>query len=120
MNTRLQIIIITASLIFLIYIMIMVRSRRIELKYTLIWLFAGFFMLTSAVFPKLPGFVSELLNIVEPVSTIFLIITFLLMLILFTLTIALSRSSSRIKRMSQEIGIIKLELEKLRRSASKS
>lgn len=119
MNTRLQLIMITASLLFLMYIIIMVRSRRVELKYTLTWLFAGLFLLTSAVFPKLLGIVSGLLNIVELVNTIFLLVIFFLMLILFTLTIALSRSSSRVKRLTQEIGIIKLELEKLYRNASK-
>jgi hypothetical protein len=119
MNSRLQVIMITASLAFLIYIIFMVRKRRVELKYTLAWLFAGFFLLTSAVFPGLLGLISGLLNIVEPVNTLFLLVIFFLMLILFTLTIALSRSSSRVKTLTQEIGIIKLELEKLRRNGSK-
>lgn len=119
MNTRLQIIMITASLIFLIYVIVMVSSRRVELKYTLAWLFAGFFLLTAAVFPRLLGLISRLLNIVEPVNTVFLLVIFFLMLILFTMTIALSRSSSRVKILSQEIGIIKLELDKLRRNPTR-
>lgn len=119
MNTRLQIIMITASLIFLIYIIVMVSSRRVELKYTLAWLFAGLSLLSAAVFPRLLGLISGLLNIVEPVNTVFLLVIFFLMLILFTMTIALSRSSSKVKTLTQEIGILKLELDKLRRNTSK-
>ncbi len=119
MNARLQVILITASLLFFFYIAVMVRGRRIELKYTLSWLLAGLFLMTAAVSPSLIDSISIVLNIVEPVNTLFLLIIFFLMLILFTMTIALSRSSSRVKTLVQEIGIIKLELEKLRKDESK-
>jgi hypothetical protein len=119
MNTRLQFTMITASFIFLVYMMIMIRNKRVELKYALAWLFAGIFLLAFAVFPGLLGTASALLNIAEPVNTIFLLVIFFLMLILFSLTAALSRSSSRIRKLIQEVGIIKLELEKLRRNTSK-
>lgn len=113
MNTRLQIIMISASLLFLIYIIIMLRNKKIELKYTLAWLLAGLSLLIVAVFPSILRFLSDILNIVEPVNTLFLCIIFFMLLIIFTLTIALSRNASRVKTLTQEIGILKLELQKL-------
>ncbi len=113
MNTRLQIIMIAASLIFLFYIVMMLRNRKIELKYTLTWLFAGLCLIAVAIFPGLLRLISNLLNIVEPVNTLFLFIIFFLLLILFTLTIAISRNAIRVKTLTQEIGMLKMELDKL-------
>jgi len=104
---------IVASLIFLFYIVMMLRNRKIELKYTLAWLFAGLCLIIVAVFPGLLRLLSNLLNIVEPVNTLFLFIIFFLLLILFTLTIAISRNAIRVKTLTQEIGMLKMELDRL-------
>jgi hypothetical protein len=106
---------ILASLLFLCYIVLMLRNKKIELKYTLAWLLAGVSLLLAAVFPQLLRLLSNLLHIVEPVNTLFVFIIFFLLLILFTLTIALSRNANRVKTLTQEIGIIKMELDKLQK-----
>lgn len=116
MNSRLQIIMITVSLLFLCYIIFMLRSRKIELKYTLVWLLAGISLLVIAIFPGLLKLLSKMLNIIEPVNTLFLFIIFFMLLIIFTLTIALSRNATRVKTLTQEIGIIKMEIEKLKKA----
>jgi hypothetical protein len=91
----------------------MLRNKKIELKFTLSWLLTGICFLLFAIFPDLLRLLSNLLHIVEPVNTLFLFIIFLMVLIIFTLTIALSRNARRVKTLTQEIGIIKLELDKL-------
>lgn len=113
MNTRLQIIMIAASLLFMGFVIVMIRNRKIELKYTLAWMLAGVSFLVLSLFPGLLVFISSLLNIVEPVNTLFLSIIFFMLLIIFTLTVALSRNANRVKTLTQEIGIIKMELERL-------
>lgn len=113
MNKDLQIIMIISSLIFLCYIILMLRNKKIELKFTLSWLFTGICFLLFAIFPDSLRLLSNLLRIVEPVNTLFLFTIFFMLLIIFTLTIALSRNARRVKTLTQEIGIIKLELERL-------
>jgi hypothetical protein len=115
MNARLQIILIFGSLLFLCYIIVMLRNKKIDLKYSLVWLLAGIGLLVIAVFPELLKMLSGLLNIIEPVNTLFLSIIFFILLILFTLTIALSRNANRVKTLTQEIGILKMELEQLKK-----
>ncbi len=115
MNSRLQIIMILASVLFLCYIVLMLRNKKIELKYSLIWLLAGICLLITALFPDLLKLLSKLLNIIEPVNTLFLSIIFFMLMIIFTLTIALSRNANRVKTLSQEIGILKMELEQLKK-----
>ncbi len=113
MNKELQIIMIISSLVFLCYIVLMLRNKKIELKFTLSWLFSGICFLLFAIFPDLLRFLSKLLHIVEPVNALFLFTIFFMLLIIFTLTIALSRNANRVTTLTQEIGIIKMELEKL-------
>lgn len=114
MNIRLQIIMVIASILFLCFVIIMVRNKKIELKYILTWLLAAVVFILLSVFPNLLVLISSLLNIKEPVNTLFLLIIFFMLLIIFTLTLALSRNANKVKTLAQEIGIIKLDLEKLK------
>lgn len=113
MNIRLQVIMVVASLFFLIFVIIMVRNKKIELKYTLTWLLTGLIFIILALFPGILKYLSVLMNIKEPVNTLFLSIIFLMLLIIFTLTVAISRNANRVKTLAQEIGIIKMKLDKL-------
>jgi hypothetical protein len=117
MNIRLQVIMVIASIFFMFYVITMVRNKKIELKFTLAWLMAGLTFIVFSIFPDVLIFLSYLLNIQEPVNTLFLSIIFFMLLIIFTLTIALSRNANRVKSLTQEIGIIKLELEKLSKNS---
>jgi hypothetical protein len=114
MNFVLQIILIIASSGLFIYIFNMVRIKRLELRYALTWILTSFSFIILSVFPKVLKFVSGVLHIKEPVNTLFLSIIFFLIIIIFTLTLALSRNANRVKTLIQEVGIIKLELEKLK------
>jgi len=115
MNSVLQIILIIASSALFIYIFNMVRVKRLELRYALTWILTSFSFIILSVFPKVLKFVSNVLHIKEPVNTLFLSIIFFLIVIIFTLTLALSRNANRVKTLIQEVGIIKLELEKLKK-----
>jgi hypothetical protein len=110
MDTKLQLIMLVSSILFLIYVVAMVRSKKIDLKYTLAWLLAAFSFIAMSLFPSLLEQISSLLSIKEPVNALFLIIIFFMLLIIFTLTVATSRSASRVKILTQEIGIMKLQL----------
>jgi hypothetical protein len=113
MNIRLQIIMVIASALFLGFVVIMIKNKKIELKYTLTWLLTAAAFIVLSIFPETLVLLSQLLNIKEPVNTLFLSIIFFMLLIIFTLTLALSRNASRVKTITQEIGIIKMELSRL-------
>lgn len=115
MNIVLQIILIIASVALFIYIFNMVRVKRLELRYALTWILTSFSFIILSVFPRVLKFISSVLHIKEPVNTVFLLIIFFLIIIIFTLTLALSRNANRVKTLIQEVGIIKLELEKMKR-----
>lgn len=108
MDTKLQVIMTVSSVLFLIYVILMVRNKKIELNYTLIWLLTAVSFIVISLFPALLKIISRLLNIIEPVNTLFLSIIFFMLLIIFSLTVAVSKSAGMIKALTQEIGILKL------------
>lgn len=113
MNAVLQIILFSVSVLFCIFILSMIRDKKLELKFALTWLLTGFSFVMLSVFPGIAKIIAKLLHIKEPVNALFLSIIFFLLLIVFTLTIALSRNANRVKSLTQEIGILKLEIDKI-------
>lgn len=113
----LNVILIIGSVCFFIFIVDMVRTKKLELKYALTWLLTGFSFIVMAVFPQTLYFVAGILHIELPVNALFLCVIFLLLLIVFALTVAVSHQSNRIKKLIQEIGLLKEEIEKRNNSS---
>lgn len=109
-SLRLQFLLFVGSILFSGMLLNMIRRYRIELKYTLLWLAIMFTVTLCSVFPSIVIFTSKLMGIELPVNALFLVSIFGILLILFSLTIAVSRFTNKIKELSQELGIVKTEL----------
>lgn len=114
MNIKLKIILFLGSALFLIFILNMIKKKKLDSKYALTWIMTSIVFIILCIFPRLLNIISELCSIKEPVNALFLLILFLILNLTFTLSIALSQSLHRIKILTQEIGIIKLEVEDLK------
>lgn len=109
-ETRLQLFLMVISLTFLIYIFSLVRKEKLELKYTLAWCLMGLVLVMIAVQPQIVEIIAELLGVGLPVNAVFLLGIFCILVILLTLTVAISRTSIRTKRLIQELAILKFEI----------
>jgi hypothetical protein len=115
MNSVLRIILIIGSLGFFIFILNMVRTKKLELKYALTWILTSFSFVLLSIFPEILFFITELMHIELPVNALYLCVIFLLLMIVFTLTVAVSRQALRIKTLVQEIGLLKETLERMKK-----
>lgn len=106
MTLRIQIIIGAILILGLGYIINLIRKNKIELKYALPWLCAGIVVLTIDCFPILMNKLAELAGIGSPINMIFFVGFLFVLVILLAMTIALSRASSSIKRLTQKMAII--------------
>lgn len=113
MTVKIQIIIGGCLIIGLAAIINMVRRRRLELKYALSWLIAIVFVLVLDCFPSLLTRISRILGIWAPVNMIFFLGFCFSLLIIFTLTVTLSRMSERIRKLSQAVALNEEKIEKL-------
>jgi hypothetical protein len=117
---KLQFILIVISILSLAYVLYLIMKYELGLKYAMLWMLLNGCLLVLSVFPVLSTKIAQLMGIEAPVNMLFLIAIFFIFGIIFSLTVSLSRYSSRIKLLSQEIGLMKLEIQSLRADAGRS
>ena len=113
MSLRIQIILLILLAIGLAVIINTVRKRDLELKYVLAWLFADIVLVFLVLFPGMIRSISRLLGIYSPMNMIFFLGFLLSLVIIFTLTVALSKVTANVRRMSQTIALLHKELQEL-------
>lgn len=113
MNIVLQIFLIVCILIFLCVIFYYLKKRKLDLKYSLAWLFAGVGMLILAIFPDLVTFFGNLVGIVSPISTVMVFAGMFMLLIIFTLTAIVSHMTNRIYRLTQKQALLEKRVREL-------
>lgn len=103
---KLQIIIGILIVLAFIFIVNMVRKRALELKYALSW-----FLLLLGVgildcIPQAMNKIAKVLGIYDPVNMIFFIGFVFAIILLFILTVTLSRMSTRVRKMAQILAMM--------------
>ncbi len=92
----------------------LIRRNVIDLKYCLLGLVAAFSLVLFALFPNLLYVLSAGVGIKMPVNMLFMVGFYFLAVVVFSLVLMVSRNAMRIKTLSQEVAILKAELEKRR------
>lgn len=109
MNIRIQIIIAIVIVIALGIIINMIRKKGLELRYALAWLIVGAGILILDCFPILINTIAQVMGIASPINMLFFVGFCFSLTIIFTLTVAVSRMSVRIKELSQELALYRKE-----------
>ena len=105
MSLRLQIILLIFFGAVFLFLVNQVRQKAIELKYTLSWLLLDLTLIILTCFPNLLQIITNTLGITSPMNMIFFCGFVLSLIIIYTLTIALSRNSDRIRNLTQIIAL---------------
>lgn len=111
MNIRIQIIVGIIVILALVVIVNMIRQKKLELRYALSWLCVGIAVLVLDCFPQLITWLSRKVGIASPVNMLFFFGFCFSLIILFVLTIAMSRMSIRIKELTQEIALFEKKMD---------
>lgn len=101
MTLRAQIILIVALILVLGIIFNMVRKRQLELKYALAWLLCDIALIIIVCVPKLLDIMADLLGIQSPMNMIFFLGFIFALVLIFILTVSLSRVTARVRRLAQ-------------------
>ena len=110
MNTRAQILVISIAAIFLILILQLVRKQKLEIRYAFLWILLSISIFIMGCFPQLITVISRFCGIQTPVNMLFFIGICFLLVIIFSLSTALSRNSEKLKQLTQEIGLLEERL----------
>ncbi len=104
-----------ALLVYFSLILLFLKRRAIELKYTLLWLLAGVCMAILVIFPSTLLTILHVLDITGIMNGLFIICIGFLMILCMALTSIVSRQAGKIRRLSQEIAMMEGELIEVKR-----
>ncbi len=112
---RIQIISIIGSMLYLSIIFPLVFKKRIKEEYAILWLFFGFVLLVLSLWRDGLHSLAKLVGVHYPPTLLLLILLGAMLLILVQFSVVVSKLSERIVSLTQELGLTKMELEKMKK-----
>jgi hypothetical protein len=107
---RIQVLAIVGSLALIIFIIELIRRRRLKEEFAVLWLGMGIVFLVISLFRGLLDKFSVLVGIGYPPAALFLILIMGLMVILIHFSVAISELKESNKRLAQQLGLLKQEI----------
>ena len=105
MSIRIKCVIIVVLILGLLKILGLIKKNKLELKYALSWLFLELGILIITLIPNLLNVISKVLGIYNEINMLFFLGFVFIILVIFSLTMSLSRNSERVRKMAQEIAL---------------
>lgn len=111
--STLRITLCVAVICYFVLILYYLKKRMLELKYTLIWLFAGVVMGVMIFFPELLVVFVKMLGIESNMNGLYVLCFAFTIAILMTLTSIVSRQTMKIKILIQELSMMEKRIREL-------
>ena len=112
--SRIQALAIVGSILFLLFVIELIRKRKIQDAYGLLWIFFGVAFIVISVWRQGLEVIARLLGIFYTPAAFLLILIMAIFLILIQYSLVISRLSENGKTLNQQIGILRLEQKELR------
>ncbi len=106
---RIQYVAIFGSVVFIISIFELIRKKKIKEAYSLLWIVFGFAFLFLSIFRDVLNKFSFYCGIAYPPAALFLVSIIAIVLILIQFSVVISSQNDKMKELSQELGLLKLE-----------
>ena len=110
LTTRSRIIAAAAALFFFLLVLELVRRRRLQERYTVLWFVLALGMLAGAIFPTLLEFLAKGLGVRDTNIALFALLLLLLLALAFESTVTASRQGERITRLAQENALLRMRM----------
>ena len=115
---KLQIVLISAIILYFLIIFHLLKRKALELKYTLLWFAAGVVLFILVVFPELLGIMIGIFGIQSNMNGLYIILISFIIMILMALTSIASRQTYKIKTLVQELAILEKRVRDLENQSS--
>jgi hypothetical protein len=108
------------SAVFLVVILELIRSRRLQERYALLWLVTGSVILLLSVWRDALRLVAEQIGIAYPPSALFVLGFFFILVVLLHYSTVISELSERNVRLAQDIALVEERLRFHERAAERA
>jgi len=112
-TTRLQTVFLCALVLYFFLLFHLLIKKRLNLKYTLLWLAFGVVLLVAVCFPKLLSIFAALVGFEVAANGLFAILHFCTLILLISMTAIVSRLNEKVKRLIQTISLLERRIREL-------
>lgn len=113
LSATLRAAILVAILGYFVILVVLLKQKRLTLRYTLLWLFSGLVMLLLSIFPQLLNGITRLLGIQLQSNALFAMLFFCVLMILVSLTSIISKQNESIKQLTQYTALLEKRIREL-------
>ena len=99
------------SIFIIISILVLLRKKRVNIKYSLIWIILFSILLIATLIPGFLEWVTHLLGFKTASNMVISLILAVLVIITITLTMIVSTQDKKIRLLIQELSIVKSSIE---------
>lgn len=105
MSATLRVILLIAAGTFIFWILHKIRKLKVKMEDAIFWVIFSGILCILAIFPEITYKLTELAGMISPANLIFLVIIFLLLEKVFTLSIVVSQLEEKVTVLSAEIAL---------------
>ena len=119
LNSSLRFGLLLASIIVFSFILFTVIKKKLNIKYSIVWILWALLTIFMALFPESFYLVADILGIELPVNAVFLIMATMLYGLVFYVYIMISKHNDEITKLTYEVAVLKRQLDKMENKKNK-
>lgn len=116
MDSKITVFFVIVIIMYLTLIIHLLKKKKLELKYTLLWLIASFVLLIIIIFPSTIYWISNIIGIHTPINSAFILGCMFIILILITITSIVSLLNKNFRILTQEVALLEKRVRELEKN----
>lgn len=113
MSLFFKIVLVSLIVLYLISIIVLLKKKRLNLKYALLWLLTGLIMLIVGLIPQSLGWFFNLCGIEVFSNGLFAMLIFFILLILLSVSCIVSGLNEKVRRLTQQCALLEKRIREL-------
>ena len=113
MTAHFQFLMILGAVILLLIIFVLLKKGKMTVKYSLLWLGLAVVLVIFAICPYVVYLLRDLLDVEMPVNLVFMLMFCFVLVVLISLSIAVSQLAEKCKRLTQENALLEKRVREL-------
>ncbi len=119
MSPVLRIALILSSVFVFFFVMKKIRKAQLNIDDSIYWIFFAVLLLVMSIFPQIVLRTSELFRVQSPANLVFLIVSFMIVVKLFQVSIDTSVQKRRLNHLVQKLALLNHDQDELRKEQEK-
>ena len=113
MTAHFQFLMILGAVILLLIIFVLLKKGKMTVKYSLLWLGLAVVLVIFAICPYVVYVLRDLLDVEMPVNLVFMLMFCFVLVVLISLSMAVSQLAEKCKRLTQENALLEKRVREL-------